>query len=202
VEVTAIRRSRSHSTMVDVCLSDGDRRRVHERRLLELGLSVGTPVDGETRSQLDRFTRVDSAEQRMLRLITRRGRSRAELVERLGALEIDDDSALEIVTRLERAGFIDDRALAAEVTDRTRVRGMGHLRTKHDLGRLQIDEQSAAEVLVHDPEAERSRAHAAVIKRYGAIPTTAADLARASGYLQRRGYDADTAATVLRLELE
>jgi regulatory protein len=186
--------------MVDVCLSDGDRRRVHERRVLELGLAVGTAVGDETRAELDRFTRIDSAEQRMLRLIARRGRSRAEIVERLAALELDDDSALEIVTRLERAGFIDDRTLAAEVTDRTRVRGLGHLRTKHDLGKLQIDERSTAEALVHDPQAERSRAHAVVIKRYGAIPTTSSDLARAAAYLGRRGYDADTVATVLRFE--
>ncbi len=188
--------------MVDVCLSDGDRRRVHERRVLTLGLSVGSLIDPETRSALDRYTHIDSAEQRMLRLIASRGRSRAELVERLAALDVDDESALEIVERLERAGFIDDRALAAEVADRTRSRGMGHLRTQHDLDRLKINEQSAADANTHEPDAERSRAQAVILKRYGAIPTTPADISRAAAYLQRRGYDADTVTTVLRLELD
>ena len=188
--------------MVDVCLSDGDRRRVHERRVLDLGLSVGSLIDPETRSALDRYTHIDSAEQRMLRLIASRGRSRAELVERLAALDVDDESALEIVERLsERVSSMTEPSLPRSPTALA-VGGMGRLRTQHDLDRLKINEQSAADANTHEPDAERSRAQAVILKRYGAIPTTPADISRAAAYLQRRGYDADTVTTVLRLELD
>ncbi len=39
--------------MVDVCTSDGDRCRVHERRVLELGLAVGTQIEDDTRTVLE-----------------------------------------------------------------------------------------------------------------------------------------------------
>ena len=176
MEISALRRSRSHSAMVDVCTADGDRRRVHERRILELGLYVGAVLDDDTSAELDRCASIDTAEQRMLRL---------------GIGEADADAT---VGRLERAGLIDDRVLAAEVVDRGERRGHGRLRRQHDLRRLQLDAE-----LPDDPEGERVRAEAVVLKRFGAVPTAPADLARASSYLTRRGFDADTVATTLHL---
>ena len=180
--------------MVDVCTADGDRRRVHERRILELGLHVGAVLDDDTSAELDRCASIDTAEQRMLRLIARRGRSRAELLERLAALGIGEADADATVGRLEQAGLINDRVLAAEVVDRGERRGHGRLRRQHDLRRLQLDAE-----LPDDPERERVRAEAVVRKRFGAVPTAPADLARASAYLTRRGFDADTVATTLHL---
>lgn len=202
MEVTALRRTRSHPAMVDVCTSDGDRCRVHERRVLELGLTVGTRIEDDTRALLDRHAHVDAAEQRMLRLIARRARSQAELLERLQTLGLDSSAAQETVERLQRVGLVDDQALAVSVAERTRDRGHGHLRVKHDLQRLQVDPGSSAEALAERPDQERERAYAVVVKRFGAIPTDPGDLARASAFLCRRGYDADTVATVLRLDLD
>ncbi len=78
--------------MVDVCISDGDRCRVHERRVLELGLTVGTQIEDDTRTVLGRYAQVDAAEQRMLRLIARRARSQAELLARLQTLGLDSSA--------------------------------------------------------------------------------------------------------------
>ncbi len=188
--------------MVDVCTSDGDRCRVHERRVLELGLTVGTRIEDDTRTLLDRHAQVDAAEQRMLGLIARRARSQAELLGRLQTLGLDSATAQETVERLRRAGLVDDQALAASVAERTKHRGHGRLRVEHDLRRLRVDPGSSAEALAEQPDQERERAHAAVIKRFGTIPTDRGDLARASAFLCRRGYDADTVATVLRLDLD
>lgn len=188
--------------MVDVCISDGDRCRVHERRVLELGLAVGTQIEGATRTVLSRYAQVDAAEQRMLRLIARRARSQAELLARLQTLGLDSAAAHETVERLRRVGLVDDQALAASVAERTRDRGHGHLRVEHDLQRLLVDPGSSAEALAEQPDQERERAHAVVVKRFGTIPTEPRDVARASAFLCRRGYDADTVATVLRLDLD
>ena len=188
--------------MVDVCTSDGDRCRVHERRVLDLGLTVGTRIDDDTRTLFGRHAQVDAAEQRMLRLIAGRARSQAELLARLRTLGLESSAAQETVERLRRVGLVDDQALAAGVAERTRSRGHGRLRVEHDLQRLQVDPGSSAEVLAEQPDQERERAHAVVVKRFGAIPTDPADLARASAHLCRRGYDPDTVATVLRLDID
>ena len=116
----------------------------------------------------------------MLRLIARRARSQAELLGRLQTLGLDSSAAQETVERLRRVGLVDDQALAASVAERTRDRGHGHLRVEHDLQRLQVDPGSSAEALAEQPDRERRRAHAVVVKRFGAIPTDPRDLARAS----------------------
>jgi regulatory protein len=182
--------------MVDVCTSDGDRCRIHERRILDLGLAVGAALDPHDLALLQRYAHADAAELRMVRLIARRGRSRAEVLERLAALGLDEDDAGDIVARFERTGLIDDDALVDEVVERTRRRGHGQLRVEHDLTRLQVEA-----VVATAPGDEQERACAAVIKRYGAIPDSPADLARASAFLHRRGFTEETILTALHLDL-
>ncbi len=79
---------------------------------------------------------------------------------------------------------------------------MGELRTRSDLRRLRVEPDVAATVLTATPQEQREQAEAAILKRFGEIPAEPAGLSRASAFLARRGYDADTVAAVLRLDLD
>ena len=175
---------------------------MHERRLLEFDLTVGTPVTGETLGELQRCAGIDAAERRMVGLIARRARSEAEIRDRLETLGIDEAATADMLERFRSIGLLDDQALAEDVADRTRRRGHGELRTRSDLRRLRVEPDVAATVLTATPQEQREQAEAVILKRFGEIPAEPAGLSRASAFLARRGYDADTVAAVLRLDLD
>jgi len=78
--VTGIRRVRSGSA-IEVSLESGERLRVDERRLLERELAPGVELGRAPLARLREWQRIDGAEWRVLRLLARRPRSRAELAQ-------------------------------------------------------------------------------------------------------------------------
>ena len=126
--------------MVDVCISDGDRCRVHERRVLELGLHGRQPDRGRrTRTVLEpvrpdrRRRAADAAPDRPSRAIASRAARTA------AALGLDSAAAHETVERLRRVGLIDDRALAARSRSAPGIAVTATSGVEHDLQRLQVD---------------------------------------------------------------
>jgi regulatory protein len=199
--VAALRRPRAGDPTVEVLLASGERIRVHDRRLAEHGLAVGAALDPAGCAALRAAGRADAAERRALRLIAVRPRSRAELARRMGEWGLSEPGAAAVLERLSAIGAADDGVLAAAVVSSRRAHAYGRLRVDADLERLRVDPAARA-LAATDAGEEAERARRALAARGAPDPGDPAGLRRAAGYLQRRGFDADTIAAVLGLEAE
>jgi regulatory protein len=200
--VVGLRRPRAGDPTVEVVLEAGERLEVHDRRLAEHGLMVGAALDAEALAALERAGAADAAERRALRLIACRSRSRAELCRRLGEWGLAAEDAAGVLDRLARMGVMDDGALAAAVVSSRRANAYGRLRIQSDLDRLEVAPATGAEVAATSPEAEVQRARRALGSRPAPDPGDPAAVRRAAAFLARRGFDAETVATVLRLDVD
>lgn len=199
--VAGLRRPRPGDPTVEVLLGSGERVRVHDRRLAEHRLGVGDELDAAACVALRDAGRADSAERRALRLIAIRPRSRAELARRMGEWGLTEEGAEAVLERLSAIGAVDDDVLAAAVVSSRRASAYGRLRVDADLERLRVsdDARAVAETTAGD---EVERARRALRSRGTPDPRDAAELRRAAGFLQRRGFDADTVAAVLGLDID
>ena len=183
-------------------LEAGGRLVVHDRRLSEHGLTVGAALDTHARAALERAGVADAAERRALRLIARRPRSQAELARRLAEWGLPAADAAEVLDRLAAMGVVDDGALAAAVVSSRRASAHGRLRVDADLERLEIAPEVGANIAATSPEAELARARRALGTRHTPDPGDPGSVRRAAAFLARRGFDAETVATALRLDID
>jgi regulatory protein len=188
--------------MVEVWLDTGTTLRLHERRILDLALQADCDLDTAAHAELERCAAADAAEQRLVRLLARRPRSRAELRGRLLGWGVDPASTEAVLERLTGLGLIDDRLLARSVAERRRARGHGRLRVAQDLARLRVDPAVAADALAEGSggQAELGRARAELRRRFGGAPQAAVDRRRAAGHLMRRGFEQDVVIAALGVE--
>lgn len=200
--VIGLRRPRPGDPVVEVVLGAGERVVVHDRRLSEHGLAVGAELDAEGQAALERAGAADAAERRALRLIARRARSRAELARRLGEWGLPAEDATEVLDRLAAMGVIDDRALASAVVSSRRASAHGRLRIASDLDRLQVDPAAVSAAAATSAEAEVERARLALGARHSPDAGDPAAVRRAATFLARRGFDRETVATVLQLDID
>ena len=110
---------------------------------------------------------------------------------------VDEVTAAGVLERLAELGQVDDRRLAAAVTESRREQGYGRLRTAHDLARLAVDEPAAAAALGDAPDDERPQAERIARQRFGPPPYDDRTARRAAGFLARRGFDADAVAAAV-----
>ncbi len=199
--VAGLRRPRPGDPTVEVLLASGERIRVHDRRLAEHGLAVGDELDQAACAALREAGRADAAERRALRLIGVRPRSRAELARRMGEWGLSEAAAATVLERLSAIGTVDDGVLAAAVVSSRRAHAYGRLRVDADLERLRVDPAARA-LAGADAGDEAERARRALGARGAPDPGDPAGLRRAAGYLQRRGFDAETVAAVLGLDVD
>jgi regulatory protein len=199
--VAGLRRLRPGDPMVEVLLASGERLRVHDRRLAEYGMAVGEELTPAACTALRTAGRADMAEQRALRLIGVRPRSRAELARRMREWGLSGDGASTVLERLSAIGAVDDGALAAAVVSSRRAHAYGRLRVDADLERLQVDPGARAAAATSAGD-EFARARRALHTRGAPDPRDPAAVRRAAGFLHRRGFDADTVAAVLGLEVD
>jgi regulatory protein len=200
--VVGLRRPRVGDPTVEVVLEGGERLVIHDRRLSEHGLMVGATLDAVARAALERAGAADAAERRALRLIARRPRSQIELARRLGEWGLAADDAAGVLDRLAAMGLVDDGALAAAVVSSRRASAYGRLRIESDLDRLEVDPAAGASVAATSAEAEVERARLALDSRRIPDRGDPAAVRRAATFLTRRGFDAETVATVLRLDID
>jgi regulatory protein len=200
--VVGLRRPRAGEPTVEVVLDTGERLRVHDRRVAEHGLRAGAELDTDREAALRSAAAADAAERRALRLIGRRPRSRAELGRRLGEWGLSEAEAAGVLDRLGALGLVDDDALAGAVVSARRAGGYGALRVRHDLHRLGIDGETTATHATTTAQAELERAQAVLGSRRAPGVNDADGVRRAAGYLARRGFDAETVAAALGLDLD
>jgi regulatory protein len=201
--IASLRQSSSRAPMVAVGLESGEAIRVHVRRMDRPWLVVREQIDADRLASLRIWAAADAAEQRALRLLATRGRSRAELRSRMAGWGVDAASAEEVLERLVACGAVDDAALAESVASSRRRTGHGGLRIRADLERLAVDQEASGAVLTDDggDEGELARARRELDRRYGGRLKDRRDLARAAGHLARRGFDAETVSAALGLDV-
>ncbi len=194
--IVSLRETRPGEARIDLVLETGEAIRLHQRRLVGADLASGTEVCAQALAELRMQAAFDAAELRALHLIARRPRSRAELRERCTSWGLSQPAANDLVGRLEQIGAVDDRALRAALVHHRRDTGHGRLRIEADMARLGVTGEASS---VEDPEGEAGRARRELERRFGALPTAAADIRRAAAHLARRGFDEDTVADVLQI---
>jgi len=141
-----------------------------------------------------------------LRLLGVRARSRHEVRERLLRRGFEDDVVDDVMTRLDRAGLLDDSDFAAEwVRSRHAHSGRGRIALKQELRTKGIDAEVIDEALADiDPGAERANAAQMAAKKLATMRVDLTDRAerdkayrRLAGMLSRRGYDQSTVIEVV-----
>jgi regulatory protein len=186
--------------MVEVAMADGERLRVHQRRAITF--ATGDDLDAAALAQVRRWAVADRCERRALRLLAIRGRSRSELAIRFRRWGLSDGERDELLERLAALGLLDDAVLATQVSGTLRRRGHGHLRARADLDRLGVGEAVARTAEDDHAATDRERAEELIAHRFGPAPLDGPDRRRAAAFLGRRGFDAETVAAVLRMELD
>jgi regulatory protein len=199
--VAGLRRPRAGDPTVEILLTSGERLWVHDRRLADHGLAVGAELDAAACAALRAAGAADAAERRALGLIAVRPRSRAELARRMGEWGLSEPTATAVLERLSAIGAIDDGVLAAAIVSSRRAHAYGRLRVDADLERLRVAPAARA-IAETTPGDEIERARQALRARGAPDPRDPGGLRRAAGYLQRRGFDADTVAAVLGLDAD
>lgn len=142
----------------------------------------------------------ERAHEAALRALASRPLSRAQLLERLERRGFGERVRLEVVDALERAGLVDDAALAERLIDeKTRRTPAGRLLLERELEKRGVSPHDASEALrgsLGDAVDERERALELARERLASMPAGLDDAARARrlfGLLARRGFDETTA---------
>jgi regulatory protein len=146
-----------------------------------------------------------SCHDRALGLLAVRPRSRRELERRLLAARFEPDEVLDVLTRLERVGLVDDEAFARQYAEqRFGTRKEGSRGVEQGLRAAGIAPALAATVAegAPDDDAERAAdlARSRAPRLIGVAPQKA--FARLSSLLMRRGYSPEIARSAARKALE
>lgn len=137
-----------------------------------------------------------------LRLLTMRGRTRAELSEALASRDVPDDASARVLDRLSRVGLIDDVAFAASFTAAVHgSRGLAANEIKRQL-RAKGVAVDLAETAVLGIDADRERETAARLVQRKATSMSNLEpvvkTRRLVGMLARKGYSPAVAYQVVR----
>jgi regulatory protein len=185
-----------------VTLASGERYQVSSVRVAELGLAAGDELDVSKLEALRQAHTLDRAEQRLLRLLGTRARSRHELADRLDAWGVEPERGELLLDRLTRAGLLDDEQFARELSEGLQKRGHGSLRARHDMDRLGVSESARSRALAGHEQADQQIAHDLVVAEFGQPPYDHATVRRAAALLARRGFDEVAITRVLDLDPE
>ncbi len=139
-QIVDVRSAGGRSPLAELVFDDGDRLRLHPRRLGDLGLRAGAELTDDDLAAVERLALADDCEQRALRLLATRSRSTAELARRMVGWGLTPEEADAVVEQLARVGVVDDDAFAVALSDQLRRRGHGHLRARADLERHGLEE--------------------------------------------------------------
>lgn len=146
-----------------------------------------------------------SCHERALGLLAVRPRARRELERRLLAAGFDPPEVGDVLTRLERAGLVDDEAFAKQLAEHQfGTRRAGSRAVESELLAKGIAPDLAAEVSASPPDDEQERAAELARSRVGRLvgvePVKA--FGRLTSLLVRRGYSHEVARFAARAALE
>lgn len=165
----------------------------------ERGLCEGAELSHEELAGVRVAGERPLAMNRALNVLGYRARSKGELRERLARAGYAEETADEVIGRLEELGYLDDEDFAREVA-RAGARKYGPRRIYGDLRRAGVEEEVARETVEEEfaGRCEHEAAREAARRRYNTVQRSDAQSRRVYGFLTRRGYSAGICADVAR----
>jgi regulatory protein len=139
----------------------------------------------------------EGAWRKAVRWLTARDRSSREIESRLIAAGFAPPVVGATLQRLAAAGYLDDRRYANQVAEALVRRGYGSGRARAALTAKGVDRHIVESTLAAVFPDERPPAEAVLSQRFGAVPDTPADRARAARFLIRRGFPEDVVLAIL-----
>lgn len=142
----------------------------------------------------------------VVRKLTVRAHSRADLAQTLAQKHVPAEVAEAILAKFEAAGLINDDEFARSwVQSRQRSKGLARNLLALELRRKGVDEEVALKALSElDPEAERESAHRLVERKLRTMQglDQQVQIRRLVGLLARKGYAPQVAFDVVRQQLD
>jgi regulatory protein len=163
--------------------------RVEPEALGQLGVAEGDEIDDSRRGDVeDALARV-RARLFVVRSLSVRMQSAAEIEKKLAARDVPPEVAHEAIERVAGYGYIDDASLAGQLARGMQARGYGRRRAEQKLRRRGLS-GSLAEAALDEAYSGRDEV-ALARKALGRRPVTDdADRRRAIAFLARRGFSA------------
>ena len=131
-----------------------------------------------------------------LKLLSRRFQSTRRLTGELTAAGYEDDTVEEVVAYLKSCGYLDDKRLVDGFVERAKREFRGPLWLDQQLAQEGLSAPVSTDGRTSLERAERELAKCALLTRH-APPLNQAEARRASQYLTRRGFTADTIQSVV-----
>lgn len=168
-----------------------------------LNLRVGQPWSNDLRARVAERTLFDNAWRSVLRMLSHRALTRAEVAARLTRRNLPPDIVERVLADLTAHGWLDDEQVARDAASSlTARRPMARTALSAHLAARGIDAE-VAERAVRDAVAAGQERHSAIefarARRRGLSRLTPlARMRRVAAALARRGFDEDTIAIALR----
>lgn len=135
---------------------------------------------------------------RALRLLAQREHSRAELERKLAKYEEDPGTLAQALDELQSRDFLNDTRVVQSVLHQ-RAGRLGAMRLRQELQQKGIDAQAIATAMDQLKGTELQRAREVWRRRFGELPSGAAERARQTRFLLARGFSGETVRRVLSL---
>jgi regulatory protein len=167
-------------------------------RIVAAWLRVGQDLSDERIAELKAQDDKEATYQKVLRYLSYRERSEAEIRQYLHKRQVDESLIEDITHRLLRSGLVDDRRFAQRwVENRSEFRPRGRRALSYELRQKGIPNQIIDEVVEQIDEAEL--AYQAALKRSEKLSQFQWPVFRKKmyAYLSRRGFSYDTAANIV-----
>jgi regulatory protein len=133
---------------------------------------------------------------RVLRLLTQREHSKAELARKLRALETDDGALARVLDDFEAKGLISEQRVANSVVN-TKGKKLGGLRIKFELQAKGLSDDLVRETVSHLKDTEMARAQSVWAKKFGEAPADTKGQAKQMRFLAARGFDGGVVRAVV-----
>ncbi len=171
--------------------------RVEPEVFSELGVSSGDEIDASRRAAVETVLARVRARLFVIRSLSVKAQSTAEIEKKLAARDVPSSIALEAIERVKGYGYLDDAALASQLARGMRGRGYGRRRAEQKLHERGLRGHGAEAALdeAYGEEDEAALARAALGRRSVADDT---DRRRALAFLARRGFSAGAAWAAIR----
>jgi regulatory protein len=125
---------------------------------------------------------------RVLRLLSQREHSKAELARKLRELETEDGELARVLDDFEAKGLISESRVANSVVN-TRASKLGGMRIRAELQAKGLSDDVVRDAVSNLKESEAARAQAVWAKRFGRAPVSASERAKHMRFLATRGFD-------------
>jgi len=133
---------------------------------------------------------------RALRLLSGREHSRTELERKLAGHEEEPGQLRRVLDELQAKGFIDHRRVAESVVHR-RAAKLGAARMRQELQAKGLEPELVSQAVAGLRATEFERAQEAWRRKFGEVPSDAAERARQARFLAARGFAGDVIRRVL-----